>query len=51
MSTLSLIFVGFGNVGQALAELLERKQNTTGRDSRISILVSSGLPPAVMGWH
>lgn len=26
MSTLSLIFVGFGNVGQALARLLERKQ-------------------------
>lgn len=26
MSTLSLIFVGFGNVGQALARLLERKR-------------------------
>lgn len=26
MSTLSLIFVGFGNVGKALAELLERKR-------------------------
>jgi homoserine dehydrogenase len=27
MSTLSIIFVGFGNVGQALAKLLERKQS------------------------
>jgi homoserine dehydrogenase len=39
MSTLSLIFVGFGNVGQALARLLERKQNILdelyGIDTRI----------------